>query len=769
MANVSNIAKISVEKHDSKEQFLYDLDKNKSLCDIVRDICKTCGLPISAVYGLKLIQTNVNNPIIDTYLSEKTYKNIKHNDCLKIVFSIEYLLKNRIIPHINDKPFSLERVICYEDLMKLAHDPVFIEELVESENHLILIKTYINEEHLQEKELLALLITICHLFVRGYYIGMPEELLQKTIKIVRSTSDEVVSDHIQYALAILHKILLIKNHEFVSWKEKIIKEIPITCLIPYIRLTQGKNKLQYGVLLLINTIIRLCKGDQKKQLIKEMNLNQNREDIYRHIISPGGFDKAMEHELYVIQTYILSLYEEALNSEVSLNDSSVFHKDEFELPVDDVRRLTVLLDFDEVRQSSRSNSLENLLTYKQAERFSLASIVSDESQDSRKSSTVCTPKLRQPSFSFDCDNLTINYLTLEALRHYKNYHKKNFCQSQIEERVYEPGIFVTSEKVVKLLAHLLDIGLDPPDSKSVFYQPIVFNTSPKNPFFLELFSRSMWLLSRTRREMKVSTIEDYPKLMRALRKQIKMVLNNRPLNFKNLTNDMTQLNYAAVLKQWQKEKDAELDNLLKNHPCIKEIKGTYLKNNETYLHQNRLNVLKTGDYFTKVLDKKTSGQMFVQLNKNERELQIYEVTDIKSKNKKLKEIINIADITHVAIGLNCKHANLCKSSALAFSIIINHSEHQVNFIAKNENISAKWTDAFNILTGNSRRSDQYNKELEVLTEMDLKLQLIELQHVSIPKNPPLVPAVPKPLLPPKLVTANIRDKTYRRPPPDIPK
>ncbi|XP_057658530.1 engulfment and cell motility protein 1-like [Diorhabda carinulata] len=769
MANVSNIAKISVEKHDSKEQILYDLDKNKSLCDIVKDICKTCGLPISAVYGLKLIQTNVNDPTIDTYLSEKTYKNIKHNDCIKIVFSIDYLLKNRIIPHINDQPPSLERAICYEDLMKLAHDPVFIEELVDNENHSILIKTYVEEEHLEEKELLALLITICHLFLKGYYKDIPEELLEKTINIVRNGSNDLVSDHIQYALAILHKILMIKDPEFIAWKERIIKDIPITCLIPYIRLTDCKNKLQYGVLLLINTIIRLCKGDQKKQLIKEMNLNQNREDIYKYIIAPGGLDKSMEHELYVIQTYILSLYEEALKSEVSLNDSSVFNKDEFELPVDDVRRLTVLLDFDEVRQTSLSNSLENLLTFQKAERFSLASIVSDKSQDSMKSSTICTPKLRQSSFSFDYENFTINYLTLEALRHYKNNHKKNFCQSQIEERVYEPGIFVTSEKVVKLLAHLLDIGLDPPDSKSLFYQPIVFNTSPKNPFFFELFSRSMWLLSRTRREMKVSTIEDYPKLMRALKKQIKMVLDKRPLNFKNLTNYMTELNYGEVLKQWQKEKDTELSNLLKNHPCIRQIKDNYMKNNEPYLHQNRLNVLKTGDYFPKVLDKKTSGLMFVQLNRNERELQIYDVTDKKTNEMELKEIIKTADITHIAVGLNCKHANLCKSSALAFSIIINYSEHQVNFIAENENMAARWTDGFNILTGNSRRSDQYNKELEILTEMDLKLQLIELQHVSIPKNPPPVPDVPKPLLPPKPTSINSRNKTATRPAPDIPK
>lgn len=157
---MSNIAKISVEKHDSKEQFLYDLDKSKTLCEIVRDICKKAGLvrkmccinilndkkiifiekgnmfynstqnfqPESPVYGLKLIQTK-ENPFINTYISENTYGDIQHSDCLKIVFSIEYLLNQRILPHINTEEDSVEKTISFEDLLKLSVDPVFIEKL----------------------------------------------------------------------------------------------------------------------------------------------------------------------------------------------------------------------------------------------------------------------------------------------------------------------------------------------------------------------------------------------------------------------------------------------------------------------------------------------------------------------------------------------------------------------------------------------------------------------------------------------------------------
>lgn len=38
--NRDKIAKISLEKFESKEQILYDFDKSKNLNDIIIDVCK---------------------------------------------------------------------------------------------------------------------------------------------------------------------------------------------------------------------------------------------------------------------------------------------------------------------------------------------------------------------------------------------------------------------------------------------------------------------------------------------------------------------------------------------------------------------------------------------------------------------------------------------------------------------------------------------------------------------------------------------------------
>lgn len=86
---------------------------------------------------------------------------------------------------------------------------------------------------------------------------------------------------------------------------QIVKQVLVKDLMKLFYIDEHGEELHYHVLLLINTIIRLCKGDQKMQYIKEMNLKQNRESIHKHIISRSNLDRDTEHELYVLQTYIL--------------------------------------------------------------------------------------------------------------------------------------------------------------------------------------------------------------------------------------------------------------------------------------------------------------------------------------------------------------------------------------------------------------------------------------------------------------------------------
>nr|CAH7712980.1 unnamed protein product [Callosobruchus chinensis] len=850
-----NVAKISVEKHDSKEQFLYDLDKNKSLCEVIRDICKKSGLPESPVYGLKLIQTK--DIPVNKYISEDSLKDVKHMDCLKIVFSIDYLLAKRILPYISAEDDSMEKDICFEDLRKLATDHIFIEKL---------------EKQLSNDETKALLITIYNLFKhKGLVIDISQDILSKTIGIVQNSSENDM-ENVKYALSILHKILTQKDRVFIPWKEQIIEDISLNTLTQFIWNERGKS-VQYEVISLVNAMIRLCKGEKKLQMIKEMNYKQNRGSIYKYIIENSNFDQKMEHELYVLQTYLLSLYREALETDINLNDNNLFDREDFELSADDVNRLTILMDFDEAdRYLYAACSTESVLSSSPIERVSIASIVSGKSISTSHRSSGKSNMDQE----FHCGS--INYLTLEALRHYKKNFSKAFYQSQVEEKVYEPGIFVTSERIMKMLAKLLHIGVDFPDPKSTMYQPIVFNCSSRAPFLLELFSRSMWLLSRTRREMKVSTITDYPKVMQVLEKQLQMVLSRKPKDFKRLTAYMTETTFEEVLAEWQVEKDKEFADLQNNNATIIELKESLSKENEQYVICQRINILKEGQIFPKVTEKKTHllgtlrsnrrgnpkevineklkrGEVVAKENnrgicilkwKDKREVLMlstkhtHETVIVHKRTgdvekpvaaieyNKAKSSIDLSDqmasydsalrktvkwyrkitilifatamvnahflyqaINDQSISITdfkesvvecllfpdndesnlpstskldttqdrhvlkkkeaCSHKvrryckgysnKKCKSPYLAFSLIIN-SEKYINFIANDEKMACYWTDAFHILTNTPRRSTYYKEELDTIVEMDVRLKLLELQNVLIPKVPPPVPPPP---------------------------
>lgn len=95
------------------------------------------------------------------------------------------------------------------------------------------------------------------------------------------------------------------------------------------------------------------------------------------------------------------------------------------------------------------------------------------------------------------------------------------------------------------MARILRIGKEP-EKNITNYQPLVFHPTSKHEFFPELFSRTMWLLSKTRREMQVSSYEDFDKVMRILSKQIRMVFQEKPKEYTTLLELMKKINYKRV-------------------------------------------------------------------------------------------------------------------------------------------------------------------------------------------------------------------------------
>lgn len=740
---MSRIAKISVQKFDSKDEILYDFDKSTGLQKNILSICKKVDVPESTkIYGLMHKPVGTDKDEIEHYISESNYEKIKHNDRLKVVFSLQYILE-RIVKYLKSD-IEDEREIAFQDIYNHSLDPVFVDALEHTGIDEIILKTFV-EEHLPSNFQLGILRTIVHLFSKDYIHNTSIDILSKSLSIMKISDSS--NEEIRFVLSLLHKILLSPNEVFVPWKERILNEVPLNDIVVY-AWHDNSPALQFMSLLLINTIIKVCKSDKKEQIIKQLNQKKTRANIYDHIIERGDLSKKMEHELYVLQTYLLNLFTEALNQKICVDKNNLFRREEFELGTEDMRRITILMDFDDtsLRNPISNISVEDLAFNNRNSTISLASLMSEDSIRSGR---------RRPISEHEQTGY-ISYLTLEALRHYKVNHHKNFYQSQIEEHLYEPGIFVTSERVIKMLTKILHIGLDPPDNKSTLYQPIVFFCSSKTPFLLELFSRTMWLLSRTRREMKASTYADYEKVMYILRKQVKMALKTRPLDFKSLTIEMNNITFQTVQDKIQSDKEQEMKNMLENHPCLQELKEKFKTPNRKHIIQQRIKCLLDGQRFIQIEDKKGSQDkkkydvVRLQLSKNQKEFTLLD----EQNKKRPQENYSIEDVTHIVIGKNCQHSNLCDTPGQAFCIIIKYEKH-LQFKADDEKTAAYWTDGFLLLTKKDTAenlSSYYKQEINAMIEMDIRLQLLELQNTHIPKSPPVVPslpAMPRPEVPPR--------------------
>lgn len=82
-----------------------------------------------------------------------------------------------------------------------------------------------------------------------------------------------------------------------------IKQMTIDILMEFIK--KKNSDSQYGAILVINALIRCCKGDKRQQLIKEIDKKSCKLAIYENVIESRKIEKNMAHELYLYQTYLL--------------------------------------------------------------------------------------------------------------------------------------------------------------------------------------------------------------------------------------------------------------------------------------------------------------------------------------------------------------------------------------------------------------------------------------------------------------------------------
>ncbi|KAB0800298.1 hypothetical protein PPYR_06038 [Photinus pyralis] len=724
-------AKIGIEINGT--QLLFKINKQKSLKENIDCVCAENNLGPGENYGFKFSYT-AQRSNEGNYVTEDNFQTIQNGCTLKLVESLDKLI-DRIFDNINHN-----RSQSVQDLYSLSTDPGFIKLMVEKKRDADILE-WVTNENLCGKELSVSLLILLHLLKKQYIKELPSIMVENIIKWVKSTL--ITTNQIQYALAVLCQILYLRGHALN--KQTIILGLSIDDIISFIS-RQELSQLQLNTMMLINAMVKNLRGDKRQHLIKDLNRSKNKEYIFTYIIKKSKIDPGMARELYAYQTYILSVYSTSLNTPFYTVDNPMLR--EFELYDDKLARSSTYVDLEEICRN-RSNSTGTILEDIDDVRISIASGDSGISDHVDRLTTSMSEH-------------HISLLTYEALVHYKKYHYKNFCQSRIEENTYEPGIYVSSDKITRLLANILHIGMEPTRSGDS-YHPLVFNTSLKFPFFLELFSRSMWLLSKTRKEMRAWSYDDYSKVLLVLEKQVKMALAEKPMDYASLTAEMMKVTYEEVDKQWQHEKQNEWERIYQSNPNVQILKQKFSSHNEQLIFESRMRTLQSGELFPKLPEKKGKQQYcFIRLSENRRMI-IWGAWNENLKNFKAEEPerFNVEEIKHFVIGKACPHVkdNSIKNPERAFSIILEDGT-VINLLAKDVKVANLWIDGFSLLLDKPHRSEEYRKDLETLLEMDCALHLLELQHVSLPDTAPIIPALPAPI---RLKT----DTSTKLPPPKL--
>ncbi|KAF5298682.1 hypothetical protein FQR65_LT09662 [Abscondita terminalis] len=707
-------AKVGIDLDGKK--ILFKINKQKSLADNIQGICVENNLVFGETYGLKFIYTK-GGTFESQYVTDENFKYIEDGFTIKLVPSLDSVI-NRIFNNIDHN-----RLDNFKELLSMSTDPGFIKVLVLKNRDKDVLE-WLSSSNLQGLELSTSLSIFLNLLKKQLIKDIPPVIVTNIIKCIKNSLC-ATWHQIQYALVVLCQILYLKGHENI--KQIIVSELEIKDVISFIG---TQTNLQLNSMMLINAMVKSVKGDKKSYFVKDLNRSKNRELIFLNIIKNMKNDYSIAHELYVYQTYVLSLYATSLNNFIPIEDNPLL--EELELSEDKMNRSSTYVDFDEICRN-RSNSTGTILEEIDIGRISFASVESEKSRDSKKNS----------AYMLDHQ---ICALTYEGLYHYKKYHFKNFCQSRLEENAYGPGIYLSSEKVTRLLANILHI---------------------------ELFSRTMWLLSKTRREMRAWTLEDYSKIFLVLEKQIKMALDKKPLDYMSLTMEMMEVTYDEIDKQWQNEKQREWKKIYETNPSVQTLKKTFSEDNEKLIYENRMRTLQIGGLFPKLPEKKgKQSQFFFRLSDNKR---VIFWGDWDELNKNLKEDepnqCKVSDIKYIVVGKACPHIKdqryknyfkedkglyyyfSVKDHNRVFSIILEEGLY-INFLAPDVKKADLWIDGFNLLLGNPHRSDEYKKDLDVLLEMDCALHLLELQNVRLPNSAPVVPPLPsyiraKPTIPPK--------------------
>lgn len=747
---------VSVAVEVASEKHLRKLNQNEPLSEIVHSMCIEFNVSKdSGMYALQLMEQDTG---VNKYVTEENRDEIKNGSILRLVLSPSEMVK-QIIVRLGSEVSDIDgKLWALSKLSTLSGDPVFAKAFFTIDGYKIIMEIILNtaESHSNITYCLRSFIWLMH-----YQLIPPIE-----DEFVRRLIDFVSSE--QYLPAELMKCSLVILEKVVQRKECTkMTQIGVPDLNQHLWDRENPT-IQEKALALINA---LAQGPDSVKILGSMVSKQTRDTIQNNILC-DDIKPNMAHQLYVYQSLILGLLKdrftstidpsgrdakyilelnsilESANEDMQNMKGSIFSLTEDSRPMTlmdkDLPAITINKPF--VNEDFVCSTPQPIKAIKKA------SYTRSKSTPAPSYDTSKLPKRHSLMIDFSSNSsVLICQFTLDCMLYFARRYRRTFVRVVLEEEALSRSFPSTCEHLVHLLSELLGVG-KPPKHDGKLYQPMVFTASNDCPFMEELFCHAALLLGRTRREMRARTPSDQEKVMLVVRRQLHEALALQPVTLEQLNEIFRRFPYSVIAEIWQSEIEEKEKWELTHLPPILELKkercGTILE----LIQQQRINTLLRGAKFPKYTargQRVKKKSWFVCLSTNQRALHYGDCDD---KNKLMLDCsskIAVCNILTLVTGKKCPHVRDMRNrkadqdmTDLAFSIMLDGEPHSLDFIAPDQRAFDYWTDGINCLLGNPMTSATKEAEFKMLLDLEVRLQLLDTEGISIPRKPPPVPKDP---------------------------
>jgi len=330
--------------------------------------------------------------------------------------------------------------------------------------------------------------------------------------------------------------------------------------------------------------------------------------------------------------------------------------------------------------------------------------------------------------------LALDNLIYFARNHTDDYRRLVLENSRFDD--HDCPVIRGCIALTKNICEVLKVGHPPNEAdEPQLFHPFFFSHEHA---FQELFCLATRRLNKTWKEMRAS-VNDFSKVVPVVREQILSALNRQPETLEAFKKELDQL--ARTIEMGRDVQE------FKSKPVVDLRKSLEVELMEL-VKLRMLNTLVEGQWFNKSTKRHARDKYrFCRLSNDHKYFQYDDFTekdeDQAPSPENLSNKVPVVDVKMFYTGKNCPFLKGKRALATyAFSLQLESEPSELDFIAPDDKVFDVWTDGINALLGQKLASKTARDNLDMLLDMEIRIQMLDLEGITIPDTPPSIPDDP---------------------------